>query len=311
MKVNPVDFILNENFQLDFAFYLISGNEVTLMQKVKDLIIERYSEKVVCEILRIKNIENYREENALFSDKKILIVNELSKFNEETIEGLSNNDVFILEGENSPKIKALKNIFIKRKDVLLFDCYEISKDEKSKILSKKLNDLKLKLDNDVYWGLIEKLDDKYIFLENEIEKIALLKSGDIANINIDKIITKKNQSIERLFFNVLAKNEDLVNMFNKSIKSTSDANDLYYIFKSFSYLIIQNQNEVDFVSNIPKYLFREKKFLKNIFNKFNNKKKHVLLNLLSRTELMIRKENKLSISLSLRFMMAFKKIVIS
>lgn len=311
MKVNPVDFILNENFQLDFAFYLISGNEVTLMQKVKDLIIQRYSEKVVCEILRIKNIENYREENALFSDKKILIVNELSKFNEETIEGLSKNDVFILEGENSPKIKALKNIFIKRKDVLLFDCYEISKDEKSKILSKKLNDLRLKLDNNIYWGLIEKLDDKYIFLENEIEKIALLKSGDIADINVDKIITKKNQSIERLFFHVLAKNEDLVNMFNKSIKSTSDANDLYYIFKSFSYLIIQNQNEVDFVSNIPKYLFMEKKFLKNIFNKFNNKKKQVLLNLLSRTELMIRKENKLSISLSLRFMMAFKKIVIS
>ena len=52
----------------------------------------------------------------------------------------------------------------------------------------------------------------------------------------------------------------------------------------FSLIVVDNENENDFKSSIPKYLFKQRSFMINLFNKFNNKKKTLLLNLLHKTE---------------------------
>ena len=39
MKVDPINIILENNFEINKKFYFISGNETTLMQKIKDLIM--------------------------------------------------------------------------------------------------------------------------------------------------------------------------------------------------------------------------------------------------------------------------------
>ena len=38
MKIDPLNFILNKNTEINKKFILISGNEITLMNKVKDII---------------------------------------------------------------------------------------------------------------------------------------------------------------------------------------------------------------------------------------------------------------------------------
>ena len=35
MKIDPISILLNDNFRIDKKIYFISGNEKTLMQKIK------------------------------------------------------------------------------------------------------------------------------------------------------------------------------------------------------------------------------------------------------------------------------------
>ena len=44
MKIDPVNILLNKDRALNKKFYFISGNEITLMKKIEDLIIEKLKE---------------------------------------------------------------------------------------------------------------------------------------------------------------------------------------------------------------------------------------------------------------------------
>ena len=76
-------------------------------------------------------------------------------------------------------------------------------------------------------------------------------------------------------------------------------------------LIIDNQNEENYLKEIPKYLFKEKKLLIDIYRKYDFKKKRELLSLISNTEKTLRKDVGLSIFFGLRFILTVKRITIS
>ena len=95
-----------------------------------------------------------------------------------------------------------------------------------------------------------------------------------------------------------------------------------HLYKSiFSFLILEFvcifilfiicNKEDDYINNIPRYLFREKNYLIRIYRMFDNKKKNLLLNLIFDTEKLIRKNKDLSVLIGLRFLLSFKKLVIS
>ena len=67
----------------------------------------------------------------------------------------------------------------------------------------------------------------------------------------------------------------------------------------------------DLTFNEISNLFREKKYLIEIFRKYNSKKKKLLLKLLSSTENILRKESGLSLVTGLRFILNIKKITVS
>ena len=79
----------------------------------------------------------------------------------------------------------------------------------------------------------------------------------------------------------------------------------------FCQLIIDSQNEDEYIKKIPAYLFKEKKFLIDIYRRFNLKKKILLLRLLMTTEKALRKENDLSLISGLRFLLSIKKVATS
>ena len=67
----------------------------------------------------------------LFEEKKIFVVNNCKGVEERSLDNFRNtNGIFIFVQENSQKIKKIKNIFLKDKDSLLIDCYELDKDSK-------------------------------------------------------------------------------------------------------------------------------------------------------------------------------------
>ena len=312
MKIDPVSILLDENFTIDKKAYFISGNEKTLIQKIKTKIVEKYQKKTGARITSIDTIKDFVEEIGLFENHKIFLGNGCKGIDEESLENIKkSNGVFIFVEENSPKIKKIKSLLNKDKDSYLIDCYELEKESKIKILKKFLSDKNLNISQEVYWLLVDKLDSKYSFFENSLRQIVELDEKKLTVDNVKKLLTITDSGKEKVFFNLLKKNKEIVNLYRNKIVTNTDVNEFYHYVKFFCQLIIESENENEYQKKIPIYLFKEKHKLIDIFRKYNLEKKKLLIRLLSSTENILRKENNLSLVFGLRFLLNIKKITIS
>ena len=312
MKLDPVGILLNRDLKIQKKFYFVSGNEESLIEKIKTTIINKYLKQEKASVVKIDTLDSYVDMDSLFDNTKIYLVNNIKGFEEEDLNKIrKKTGVFIFTQENSQKIKKIKNLFTKDNDCCVIDCYQLDNKSKIKILNYFLELSNKKIDQDLYWYLIEKLDNKYAFFENNLNKILELHQKDITFNNINKLLTIDNTGKEKLFFNILKKNKEIVGEYNKKILTTSDVNELYYNIKFFCQLIIESRNEEDYNKKIPIYLFKEKNDLIDIYKRYTHKKKRKLIRLLSSTEKLLRKESGLSLISGLRFVLSIKKITIS
>ena len=312
MKIDPINILLNENFRIDKKIYFITGNEKTLMQKIKATIIEKYQKNTNARVTNIDTIKEFVEEVGLFENHKIFLGNGCKGIDEKNLENIKNSHgIFIFVDENSQKIKKIKSLFNKDKDSYLIDCYELAKESKIKILKRFLSDSGLNIAQDIYWLLVDKLDNKYGFFENSLSKIMELSEKDLTFDNINKLLTVSDSGKERIFFNLLKKNTEIVSLYRNKIVTNTDVNEFYFYIKFFCQLIIESKSEDEYQRKIPTYLFKEKHRLIEIFRKYNLKKKKLLIRLLSSTEKVLRKDSNLSLVFGLRFLLNIKKITIS
>ncbi len=312
MKIDPLSILLNPTFIPDKKIYFISGNETTLMDCVSDKILKKYKKIENVSVSRIDTIEDFKSNGGLFENKSLFLGKNCKGVDKINLNKIRKEDgIFIFVQQNSAKIKTTKNSLIRADDAYLIDCYELDKNSKIKVLNNFLEINNINIHKDLYWILIEKLDNKYLFIRNTLDKILDFGDEEINFDNIKKIINLDSEGKERLFFKVLKKNNEIVEEYRKKIVSNSDVNELYYYCKFFSQMIIDSDSQIEFTKKIPLYLFREKNFLNDLFKKYNLKKKKLLLNLLSKTEANLRKEGSLSMILGLRLLLNIKKITIS
>ena len=312
MKISPLAILLNDKFRLDKKFYFISGNEKTLMEKMRSKIIGGIKLDKNIQIKNIEMISGFVDEVGLFGNENIYVVGDYKGITESSLNKIRNTqNNFIFFQENSQKIKKIKNIFGLDKDSYLIDCYELDRDSKIKILNNFLNKNKLELSREVYWYLIDRLDAKYIFFENCLIKILELDKQEITLKNVKKILTVDSSGKEKIFFNILKKNKEIIDLYKDKIITNADVNDLYYYSKYHCQMIIDSKNENEYNKKIPIYLFREKNYLMDIYGKYNSRKKKLLLKLLLSTENILRKHSELSLIAGLRFILNIKKITIS
>lgn len=312
MKNDPINFILNKDFKLNKKIYFISGNEITLMEKIREKIIKNYQKNENVLLENIDLVDDFNDTDGLFGEKKIYLVKNCKGLDELTLNKIkSSNNVFIFVQENSQKLKKLKTMLIKDSEVSLVDCYQLDKSAKSRVLNEFFKLPKITIGKDLYWFLVEKLDDRYGFLEDSLNKILELNQEDITLKNITKILSISDTGKEKIFFSLLNKNKDIVKLFREKIVNSTDVNDLYYYCKFFCQLIIDSKNEDEYNKKIPAYLFKEKSFLIDLYRRYNSKKRKLLLNLLSSTEKTLRKESSLSLISGLRFFLNIKKITVS
>jgi len=282
------------------------------MEKIKMIIVEGFKKKENVQIKNLDTVSGFVDEIGLFGGKNIYIVNGNKGIDKESLNNLKLSESnFIFFQENSQKIKKIKNLFSADKDSYLIDCYEIDKDSKIKILNEFLRFNKLKISQDVYWLLIDKLENKYAFFEKNLIKILDLDEKDLTVDKIKKILTIDESGKEKIFFNLLQKNKEIIALYRDKIVNNSDVNELYYYSKFFCQMIIDCNSEEEYKKKIPIYLFKEKNTLIDIYRKYNFKKKKMLLNLLSSTENVLRKESGLSLVFGLRFLLNIKRITIS
>ena len=312
MRLDPSVILLNNEFLLNKKFYFISGNESTLIEKVCDSIIKRYQKEENVNKLNIDNINNFVDEDTLFESKKLFVGRNCKGIDKKNLNKLKDMDcIFIIIQENSSKIKLIKNIFLNDKDSYLIDCYEMNRDSKIRFLNKFLEISGVEISQEVYWFLLEKLDNRYVFFENALSKLLELDSDKLSLENIKKILTIDDTGKEKLFFSILKQNNQITQLYREKIITNSDVNELYYYSKFFCMLIIDSKNQDDFIKNIPKYLFREKSFLIDIYKKYNLNKKKLLIKLLTSTEAALRKNGNLPVISGLRFLLSMKRITIS
>tara|TARA_B100000989_G_C19490082_1_gene449352 strand:+ start:287 stop:1225 length:939 start_codon:yes stop_codon:yes gene_type:complete len=312
MKNDPLNIILNKDFKFNKKIYFISGNEITLMEKIRVKIIENYQKTENVFLENIDLVGDFNDTDGLFGEKKIYLVKNCKGLDEIILNKIkSSNSVFIFVQENSQKLKKLKAMLVKDNEVSLVDCYQLDKSLKSRVLNEFFKLPKIAIEKDLYWLLVEKLDDRYGFLEDSLNKILELNQEDITLKNITKILSISDTGKEKIFFSILNKNKDIIKIFREKIINITDVNDLYYYCKFFCQLIIDSKNEDEYNNKIPAYLFKEKAFLINLYRRYNTEKKKLLLNLLSSTEKTLRKESGLSLISGLRFFLNIKKITVS
>ena len=63
---------------------------------------------------------------------------------------------------------------------------------------------------------------------------------------IKKILTVDESGKERIFFNLLKKNKEIIELYRDKIINNSDVNELYYYSKFFCQLIIDCNNEDEY-----------------------------------------------------------------
>ena len=124
MKSDPLAFLVNKDFVLDKKFYFISGNETTLIEKIKNLITVKFKENKKSNIKNIETVDGLVEQTGLFDNETLFIGKNCKGIDEKGLNRLKNfNGIFLFIQENSQKTKKIKNIFLKDKDSYLVDCY--------------------------------------------------------------------------------------------------------------------------------------------------------------------------------------------
>ena len=311
MKINPEEILLNPSYKVDNFPYFISGNEETLIKQIEEILINKFKKNGFVEKERIEKIENYNNSGNLFHNSKLIILTNIADMNKLKIENIINNgDMLIISSANTTKDKSIKKIFSTEKNYKLILCYKLDQELKIKILNYHLAQNNIVISKDIFWYLLESLDDRSIFFHNELNKICLKKNISYSFRDIKKIINKKTDpENEKLFFNILSKNSEILDLYKSSINTISDFYLFFHNFKFYFNLIINNQTERGVVENFPKYLFKHKKAFIIIYKKINSEKKNKLSNLFFKTESLVRKNNNQFESIGLRFLLNFKKIV--
>lgn len=314
MKINAEKILLDSNFDLKDNMFFVSGNEETMISKIKLFLIKRLTQKNFneTEVTENKKFNNQTENNyngSLFSSKKILVhknpiiddINNLVK---------SDADALIVINTNSKKNIKIKKEFELSKNFYSINCYETSKPFKKRFFDFFINKNKLKLSKEAYWFFLDHSDNKFLIFENELKKLIDFQKEEITLNEVKLLMSKGDfQKAELLFFSILSKPNDIIETTRDVLGTQSDN---YYFLqrtKFFIEIFLKAKNESDLISLFPKYLFNEKEKIKKIFNKINKKKIIMMLTLIKKTELLFRLHSNMQFIISQRFLLNLRKII--
>ena len=309
MKIKPEVF-LNSKKNIFFNKILISGSDESFIAYVKSFIIEDFKKRNF--FIDISNSFNDASMGNLFSEKKTLFV--LSDFptNREITFFDSDSQSILVAAPNGKKTNTIKSALVKNKEGLVIECYPLNRSSKENTLKNYIEINKLTLSSDVFWYVIENLDNNYVTFIKQLQMLSLFNKKIDLISDIEKITFVDNKiEINKIFFNIFKENKILTNTFNKNITSLSD----FYIFlnstKSYLEIIKNSDNKESALYNFPKYLFAEKEIFLTIYKKINKDKLIEIYNKLSKVELLIRQNSELYLIIGLRFFLNLKKIITS
>ena len=310
MKIKPEIFLL-KNEDINYNKILICGLDEGFINFVSEYVINYF----------VKN--NYFIEKSgfkkegligdLFSDKKILYV--LGDYSEKKNK-LKNTDelpeTVLISALNNKNINKLKAQFSRSEKNLVLECYPLNRKSKEVVLRNYIETNDLDFSSDVFWYILENLDNEYVLFVKKLEMLSLY-SKNIKNIaDVENAITIESKiDISKIFFQIFKKNNILIKIFNKNIFSQNDLYMLINNIKNHLNIISTSSNTPEALEKFPKYLFNEKDVFIKIFNSLDKYKINMLYKSILRAEVLIRKNSDLFSVIGLRFLLNIKKIITS
>ena len=312
MKIKPEIFLLN-NKHIDYEKILVCGTDEAFISFVSEHIIDYFIKK------------NYFVERSgnkkdgligdLFSDKKILyVLNDYSEKNNKQ-ESKSFDELpesLLITSSNNKNINKVKAQFTRSDKHLVLECYPLNRSGKEAVLRNFIEKNNLEFSGDVFWYILENLDNEYVLFIKKLEMLSLFSKNvkDIADV--ERAITVENKiDISKIFFQIFKKNNVLVKIFNKNIFSQSDLYMLINNIKGHLNIISASSNKLEAIEKFPKYLFNERDIFIKIFNSLDKNKIAMIYKNILKAETLIRKNSDLYNAIGLRFLLNIKKIIIS
>ena len=316
--------ILKHNF---FLFY--GDNEGLKNDKIKDVCQTTgyakflYYEKEVLNDL--VNFSNLLSTKSFFENEKIIIVKNstdkiLNIIKEVIIEKLEGIKI-ILNADVLDKKSRLRSFFEKEKDLVCIPFYPDDFKNLNFISQNFFREKKIKISQKSINLIIERSNGSREHLRNELQKIALYANNK-KEIDFTEVIKLtnlgKNYDISELVETCLVKNQKKV---SKIINENNFSNeDTIIIIRTFllktkrllnlSENIKSNPNLEKVVSNYrPLIFWKEKEVVKEQLKIWSEKNLRKLINEISNTELLIKKNTNISFSILLNFIFKNSNII--
>ena len=307
MKISPESFVENEESCLKYKSIFISGNDENYIYSLLNLLVSNFTKNGYVR----KNLNEHKDVFPdLFgaSNKHVFICNKYVG-NKEVEEIEMGEDVIVFYEKTSPKNKMVKQFFSNSKKRALLECYELDLNKKKIILNSFVKKHSLSLENNVYWFLLDLLDNRFSLLNKELDKVLLLNNiNDLAELT-NALSPEKSAEANKFYFKINLSKETIVPFLNSSINSLSDFYSFFSYFKTYSLLMFASKSVQELDNKIPKYLFREREGLLDLFRRLNENKKTQLSSLIHKTEKLVRKSPVLYKSFFFRFVLNYKKII--
>ncbi len=307
MKISPESFVVDENLCLKYKSIFVSGNDEGYISSFLDLVVTAFSKSGH---LR-KNLDESKDASPdLFgaNNKRVFVCNKyIGNKSVEEIEG--GGDVFIFYEKTSLKNKTIKQFFSNSKERALVECYELDQSKKKAILNAFIKKHNLVFEKNIYWFLLDLLDNRFAILNKELDKILLLNNKNSMDGLLGALSSEQPGNANKFFFKISLPGANIVPFLNSSVNSLSDFYSYFSYFKTYSLLMFSSKNTAELENKIPKYLFKERAELLRLFESLNENKIKLLSSLMLKTENLVRKNPSLYKALFFRFVLNYKKII--
>ena len=310
MKIRAEELFKDKN-KLSFKKTLVTGSDEALVNYTKNFIINHFKEKSF--FINYSGKPEISQTGSLFSNKPTLfLANDFLDNKKNPPSETFNDCFFLIISANPKKSGSLRSKFLRLKDSLIVECYELSRRAKEIALRHFLENKKIELSNDVFWYIIDNFDNSYTIFINQLQTLALYDNKIEQILEIENItFVDKRFEINKIFFNIFKNNKILTDIFIKNISSISDFYVLLNSIKFYLNIVSESPDVGEALKKFPSYLFAEKDIFFKIYKNLTQEKQRLIYNNLYRAEKIARTNPSLYSVFGLRFFLSIKKIITS
>ena len=318
----------NNNISKYNLFLLYGDNEGFKNEIIKKIYeVNKYKNFLYYEKEILNNIENFYNSlisKSFFENEKTIIIKNASDKILNILKNIIEKDlekiIIILDAEILDKKSKLRNFFEKERNLACIAFYPDDFKNLNFIVQKFIKEKRIKISQESINLIIERSNGSRLHLKKELEKIELyaLNKKEIETSEIIKLTNLgKNFNISELVEACLVKNQKKL---SKIINENSFSNeDTIIIIRTF---LLKAKRLLDLRKNIkinpnletvissykPLIFWKEKEIVKQQLKIWSEEKLQKLINEISNTELLIKKNINISLNILLNFIFTNSKI---